>query len=140
MTITELTNMILATANSLELVHRATHGDIYEKWNAENGMYGAFNIDYEGFAVNGSMLNLQIIAYYGDRVRPDGSNELPLYDDAVHVLSSIFNGIDTPENEIWLGELVYVPFRQTFADDLAGAYVRTTIQIPYEQGRCSMDD
>ncbi len=141
MRLRQVIESLVNAAASLPMVKRSQYGNVYDNWNAKSGSYGAVNVDIETLTQSGMMTTANLVLYYGDRLTPDGSNEVDLYEDGLNVLQSIINNVQISADEegimLSFDNYVATPFRQQFSDELAGVYARVIVRYQNDIGQCA---
>ena len=106
--------------------------DPYTVWNSLNIVYPSFNcnINYIRRVGNFNIVNCSF--YYGAKLKNDSSNLFEMQSDGFNVIMNVINHLkenfeieDVEDRQIF-------PFRQQFADVLAGCYADVNIFVPVE--------
>lgn len=135
--VTGLIKVIKAIALRQLPVHSATDGDVYDNWNSPKKLkYGSVNIGLDSVSYRGQHTVYRFILYYGDRLLQDKSNANQIYADALNVLQSVVNALNTINGVDIEGPTTYTPFEQQFMDYLAGLYVTVDILVESILGTC----
>lgn len=113
-------------------VESYTTGDVYQVWNSLHMTYGAFNanLNYVRQVDNYRVVNMTL--YYGGKLLNDSSN---VYEEQTNGFRAVMNVIRHLKEDYELDayeDITITPFRQQFADILAGAYADINIYVPIE--------
>lgn len=125
-------------ASQQKFVESVYIDDCYNVWQSKSVKYGSVVVSVKNVRREDNYSSINLILYYGDRLKTDDSNAYQIYDDATVVLRDILNQLE----EIGEVEKPYTIelFKQQFTDYLAGAYVDFYIDVPDDLGECSIED
>lgn len=133
MNITEIINIMLDTAAADERVHSVYNDDPYERWNQKEIMYNSVCVDFENAQSYMDYTDYNFVIYSADVLVEGQDNFTQLQTTAISVLMNILNTLDKSSEEIdVVFPVQYQPFTQSFADLLAGAYVRFSVRVNNE--------
>lgn len=104
----------------------------YECWNSLHIKYGSFNINinYIRRVDNYNVVNATL--YFGQKLQNDSSNVFEAQTQGFNAIMNVIRHLKEEfEVDDW-SEIQVYPFRQSFADILAGAYSDVNIYVPID--------
>lgn len=113
-------------------------GNIYDINNLHDIQPSVFCITQINHIENiGSYMTYNLVLYYVDREKSDGSNRLDIQSMAIQVLSNIINTF-LSNNEMYDATMVqYTTFVNSFSWVASGAYATLSINVPI--GLCKIE-
>lgn len=137
MNYTEIIKNMRDAAGTIHNLNSFNDDDIYDSWIRPDIKFSALNVYLMNAQRTNSTIEYTIMVYYGDRLLEDGSNRNAIWDDGINVILTWLERLD---DEIsYTIPVVFNPFEQKFADNLAGVYCQLTIEAEYELGRCGLE-
>ena len=140
MSLLDLIKKIEEIAKSQQGVHSVFRGDIYENWNKPDVQYISVNVaitNYTQHIIDG-FDEYEVYLYCGDRLLQDNSNEYEVLTNTQRVLVNIISILDSYEKIDVVDEVQYINFVQSFADYVAGEYVRFNVRVPLDVNNCDL--
>ena len=140
MSLLDLIKKIEEIAKSQQGVHSVFRGDIYDNWNKPDVQYISVNVaitNYTQHIIDG-FDEYEVYLYCGDRLLQDNSNEYEVLTNTQRVLVNIISILDSYEKIDVVDEVQYINFVQSFADYIAGEYVRFNVRVPLDVNNCDL--
>ena len=140
MSLLDLIKKIEKIAKSQQGVHSVFRGDIYENWNKPDVQYISVNVAITNYTqhIIDAYDEYEVYLYCGDRLLQDNSNEYEVLTNTQRVLVNIISILDSYETIDVVDEVQYVNFVQSFADYVAGEYVRFNVRVPLDVNNCDL--
>ena len=140
MSLLDLIKKIEYIAKSQQGVHSVFRGDIYENWNKPDVQYISVNVAITNYTqhIIDAYDEYEVYLYCGDRLLQDNSNEYEVLTNTQRVLVNIISILDSDEKIDVVDEVQYVNFVQSFADYVAGEYVRFNVRVPLDVNNCDL--
>lgn len=140
MSLLDLIKKIEKIAKSQQGVHSVFRGDIYENWNKPDVQYISVNVAITNYTqhIIDAYDEYEVYLYCGDRLLQDNSNEYEVLTNTQRVLVNIISILDSYEKIDVVDEVQYVNFVQSFADYVAGEYVRFNVRVPLDVNNCDL--
>ena len=140
MSLLDLIKKIEKIAKSQQGVHSVFRGDIYENWNKPDVQYISVNVAITNYTqhIIDAYDEYEVYLYCGDRLLQDNSNEYEVLTNTQRVLVNIISILDSDEKIDVVDEVQYVNFVQSFADYVAGEYVRFNVRVPLDVNNCDL--
>ena len=140
MSLLDLIKKIENIAKSQQGVHSVFRGDIYENWNKPDVQYISVNVAITNYTqhIIDAYDEYEVYLYCGDRLLQDNSNEYEVLTNTQRVLVNIISILDSYEKIDVVDEVQYVNFVQSFADYVAGEYVRFNVRVPLDVNNCDL--
>ena len=126
----EIINNIIEIAEGDIRVHSVYNDDPYERWNNKEIRYNSVCVDLENAVSYMDYTDYNFVLYSADVLVNGEDNFTQLQTTAISVLMNILNRLDKDNDNIdVVFPVQYQPFTQSFADLLAGAYVRFAVRV-----------
>lgn len=140
MSLLDLIKKIEEIAKSQQGVHSVFRGDIYENWNKPDVQYISVNVAITNYTqhIIDAYDEYEVYLYCGDRLLQDNSNEYEVLTNTQRVLVNIISILDSYEKIDVVDEVQYINFVQSFADYVAGEYVRFNVRVPLDVNNCDL--
>lgn len=140
MSLLDLIKKIEKIAKSQQGVHSVFRGDIYENWNKPDVQYISVNVAITNYTqhIIDAYDEYEVYLYCGDRLLQDNSNEYEVLTNTQRVLVNIISILDSDEKIDVVDEVQYINFVQSFADYVAGEYVRFNVRVPLDVNNCDL--
>ena len=140
MSLLDLIKKIEKIAKSQQGVHSVFRGDIYDNWNKPDVQYISVNVAITNYTqhIIDAYDEYEVYLYCGDRLLQDNSNEYEVLTNTQRVLVNIISILDSDEKIDVVDEVQYVNFVQSFADYVAGEYVRFNVRVPLDVNNCDL--
>lgn len=140
MSLLDLIKKIEEIAKSQQGVHSVFRGDIYDNWNKPDVQYISVNVAITNYTqhIIDAYDEYEVYLYCGDRLLQDNSNEYEVLTNTQRVLVNIISILDSYEKIDVVDEVQYVNFVQSFADYVAGEYVRFNVRVPLDVNNCDL--
>lgn len=140
MSLLDLIKKIEEIAKSQQGVHSVFRGDIYDNWNKPDVQYISVNVAITNYTqhIIDAYDEYEVYLYCGDRLLQDNSNEYEVLTNTQRVLVNIISILDSDEKIDVVDEVQYVNFVQSFADYVAGEYVRFNVRVPLDVNNCDL--
>lgn len=140
MSLLDLIKKIEKIAKSQQGVHSVFRGDIYENWNKPDVQYISVNVAITNYTqhIIDAYDEYEVYLYCGDRLLQDNSNEYEVLTNTQRVLVNIISILDSYEKIDVVDEVQYINFVQSFADYVAGEYVRFNVRVPLDVNNCDL--
>ena len=140
MSLLDLIKKIEDIAKSQQGVHSVFRGDIYDNWNKPDVQYISVNVAITNYTqhIIDAYDEYEVYLYCGDRLLQDNSNEYEVLTNTQRVLVNIISILDSYEKIDVVDEVQYVNFVQSFADYVAGEYVRFNVRVPLDVNNCDL--
>ena len=140
MSLLDLIKRIEEIAKSQQGVHSVFRGDIYDNWNKPDVQYISVNVAITNYTqhIIDAYDEYEVYLYCGDRLLQDNSNEYEVLTNTQRVLVNIISILDSDEKIDVVDEVQYVNFVQSFADYVAGEYVRFNVRVPLDVNNCDL--
>ena len=140
MSLLDLIKKIEKIAKSQQGVHSVFRGDIYDNWNKPDVQYISVNVAITNYTqhIIDAYDEYEVYLYCGDRLLQDNSNEYEVLTNTQRVLVNIISILDSYEKIDVVDEVQYVNFVQSFADYVAGEYVRFNVRVPLDVNNCDL--
>lgn len=140
MSLLDLIKNIEEIAKSQQGVHSVFRGDIYDNWNKPDVQYISVNVAITNYTqhIIDAYDEYEVYLYCGDRLLQDNSNEYEVLTNTQRVLVNIISILDSYEKIDVVDEVQYVNFVQSFADYVAGEYVRFNVRVPLDVNNCDL--
>lgn len=140
MSLLDLIKKIEEIAKSQQGVHSVFRGDIYDNWNKPDIQYISVNVAITNYTqhIIDAYDEYEVYLYCGDRLLQDNSNEYEVLTNTQRVLVNIISILDSYEKIDVVDEVQYVNFVQSFADYVAGEYVRFNVRVPLDVNNCDL--
>ena len=140
MSLLDLIKKIEEIAKSQQGVHSVFRGDIYENWNKPDVQYISVNVAITNYTqhIIDAYDEYEVYLYCGDRLLQDNSNEYEVLTNTQRVLVNIISILDSDEKIDVVDEVQYINFVQSFADYVAGEYVRFNVRVPLDVNNCDL--
>lgn len=137
MNLVNLKDLIYSSFGLAEIANSFFWGDPYEEWNNRGVQYISICAGYEGSVVDENFVTHNFIFYAADRLIEGEGNRAQCFDTAINAIEVGLNFCKQDDNLIIEGPRNYTPFRQNFADHLAGVYTRVSFQLPNTIANCT---
>lgn len=137
MNYTEIIKNMKEVSETIHNVNSFSDNDIYDEWIKPDIKFSAVNAYLQNVNRNDNTIEYTIMLYYGDRLLKDGSNRNAIFDDGVSVLLTLLDKL--PDELTYETPVVFTPFEQQFADNLAGVYCQVIFEMEYELGTCGLE-
>ena len=140
MSLLDLIKKIEEIAKSQQGVHSVFRGDIYDNWNKPDVQYISVNVAITNYTqhIIDAYDEYEVYLYCGDRLLQDNSNEYEVLTNTQRVLVNIISILDSYEKIDVVDEVQYINFVQSFADYIAGEYVRFNVRVPLDVNNCDL--
>lgn len=140
MSLLDLIKKIEKIAKSQQGVHSVFRGDIYDNWNKPDVQYISVNVAITNYTqhIIDAYDEYEVYLYCGDRLLQDNSNEYEVLTNTQRVLVNIISILDSDEKIDVVDEVQYINFVQSFADYVAGEYVRFNVRVPLDVNNCDL--
>lgn len=140
MSLLDLIKKIEEIAKSQQGVHSVFRGDIYDNWNKPDVQYISVNVAITNYTqhIIDAYDEYEVYLYCGDRLLQDNSNEYEVLTNTQRVLVNIISILDNDEKIDVVDEVQYINFVQSFADYVAGEYVRFNVRVPLDVNNCDL--
>ena len=137
MTLYEITNALLATANKVPNINYVGTGDIYELNNKPNIDYGVFYITQTNHTQGENTIDYTLTLFYVDRVLNDGSNKLAIQSNGITTIGNIINLFLNTYDDVTVNyNIQYTTFLHRFADECSGVFANVTFTTDNNIGIC----
>ena len=140
MSLLDLIKKIEKIAKLQQGVHSVFRGDIYDNWNKPDVQYISVNVAITNYTqhIIDAYDEYEVYLYCGDRLLQDNSNEYEVLTNTQRVLVNIISILDSDEKIDVVDEVQYINFVQSFADYVAGEYVRFNVRVPLDVNNCDL--
>lgn len=133
MTLTELYELVGTYALSKINVKTYSKLSPYVAWQSKETEYSAVAFTVERITNTTEYQSIEVILYFGDRLKRDGSNWIELQDNGLATLTSIINDLRNDDSIFDVEDGYSIDFfNQGLSDYIAGAYARFNILLPLD--------
>jgi len=137
MNYTEITNELRKAASKVHNINSFNDDDIYTDWNRPNIRFSALNVYLQSASRTDNTIQYTIMVYYGDRLTVNMDNRNSIFDDGINAILTVLENL--PDELTYEVPVVFTPFEQQFADQLAGVYCQVVFETEYEIGKCGLE-
>lgn len=141
MRLVELVEKIKKTCVSIRGVNSFNVGDVYDYWAKSNIKYISMNWDLTQIEPVenevGELVRYHFVCYCGDRLVESEHNEFQIYDYSTYCVETALRTLGSMDGIMEIEKGVYVPFTQSFNDNLAGVYINVVISVESDLNNCN---
>jgi hypothetical protein len=140
MNLSEISIAIIDGFKKVGYVESIFNDDVYEIWNNSEVRYLSACWELESIETQDDVKAYNLLIFAADRLMENESNKLQCWDAAEQAIETMLNYIteNGQSDNLFIEDVrQYTPFKQKFADNLAGVYCRLKLKTPNEINLCT---